>query len=149
MSIESKVIRSTRQGERVTWITWVWHFERGEIVDLKLFSGRKVVSNVVRVLFGEPDSIVSCYHHAHNTSSTVRGNHLIKGLCTRIKDSQKVMPHLTKPETPLVINSGTHQAATCFRQRILPKTSYSQSSRSSVCRAICCGRADSGVACWW
>src|SRR5947209_928796 len=148
MRIESKVVRSTRQGERVIWIARVWHFEGGEIVDLKLFPGRKVVSNVVRVLFGEPDCIVSCYHHTHNTSSTVRWDHLVKSLCTRIKDSQKVMPHLTKPETPLVINSRTHQAATCFRQRILPKTSYSQSSRSSACRVICYGGADGGVACW-
>ena len=73
------------------------------------------MSDVVGVLFGKPDGIVWRDQYAHNAIVSMRRRHLMECLSVWVKVGQVVAPHFAEPDTALVVDGRTHQAAVRLR----------------------------------
>src|SRR5216684_1844752 len=121
MGIKCYVVWRTGQGQRLAWIAGIRHCERGQVVDLVLSCVGKVVSNVVGVLFREPDGIVGGYQYAHDATAPTGRYHLLKMLSARVKDGKVVLVHFAKPDASLVVDSRPHHATIALRQWVFTK----------------------------
>ena len=73
-------------------------------------SGRgEVVSNIVGILFDEPDRIIRGHLGRHQAKATSWRRHLLEGPGMGIKDGQEVAAHFSKPEASFMIDGRSHQ----------------------------------------
>src|SRR5260370_33226259 len=98
MLIKRQVVRCAWKREGFAGITWIGYCKHWQWVDLKVSSGREVMTNIVGILLGKPDSIIRCHHYPHEASATTWWHYPSKFLRMSLAYTEKYMPHLAKPE---------------------------------------------------
>src|SRR2546428_7354496 len=88
-----QLIGRTWQRERLACVAGVRDHERGQRVDMEMSGRGEVVSNIVGILFEEPDRIIRGYLCCHQAKATSWRRHLLEGLAVGIKDGQEVAAH--------------------------------------------------------
>src|SRR2546421_1026886 len=131
MGVQRQIVRRTGQREHLARITGVRDREPGQGIDLKMSCCGEVVPDIVSVLFGEPDGIVSCDLHPHHPEAAMWWRHLLKGSCPWVKDAESVPAHFTKPDPACMVNNETHYLAVCLWEGVLTKLTCRGDGRRS------------------